>query len=43
LLYRADIGHLHLWGYGGEDAQAHMTHVRHLADVWKALDACGEP
>lgn len=43
LLYRADLGHLHLWGYGGEDAQAHMTHVRHLADVWKALDACGEP
>lgn len=43
LLYRADIGHLHLWGYGGEDAQAHMTHVRHLADVWMALDACGEP
>jgi hypothetical protein len=43
LQYRADLGYLHLWGYGGEDAQAHMTHARHLADVWKALDACGEP
>ena len=43
LLYRVDVGHLHLWGYGGEDAQAHLTHIRHLGDVWKALDACGEP
>lgn len=42
LLYRADLGHLHLWGYGGTDAMAHMTQVRHLADVWKALDACGD-
>lgn len=39
LYRRADLGHLHLWGYGGDAAQAHLTHVRHLADVWKALDA----
>jgi hypothetical protein len=43
LLTRTDIGHFHVWGYGGADAQAHLTHVRHLADVWKALDAAGEP
>ena len=40
---RADAGHLHLWGYGGEDAQAHLTHMRHLADVWLALDRAGAP
>lgn len=34
LLERADSGQAHLWGYGGVDAQAHMTHARHLADVW---------
>lgn len=42
LAYRADIGHLHVWGYHGEDAGAHMTHVRHMAEVWQALDACGD-
>jgi len=42
LLYRADKGKFHIWGYGGENAQAHMTHARHLADVWLALDAAGE-
>ena len=42
LLYRADLGRLHLWGYGGEDARAHLTSVRHLADIWRALDACGD-
>jgi len=35
---RADRGDFHIWGYGGEDAQAHMTHARHMADVWRALD-----
>ena len=35
---RADRGKFHIWAYGGEDAQAHMTHVRHMADVWRALD-----
>jgi hypothetical protein len=39
LLTRADRGRFHLWGYGGSDAQAHMTHARHIADVWLALDA----
>jgi len=43
LLTRSDLGHFHVWGYDGADAQAHLTHVRHLADVWKALDAAGEP
>ena len=37
LLRRADAGNLHVWGYGGTNAQAHMTHVRHAADIWKAL------
>jgi hypothetical protein len=43
LLTRTDVGHFHVWGYDGADAQAHLTHVRHLADVWKALDGAGEP
>lgn len=37
LLTRADAGGLHIWSYGGTDAQAHMTHARHLADVWRAV------
>jgi hypothetical protein len=37
LLWRADAGNLHIWGYGGTNAQAHMTHPRHIADIWKAL------
>jgi hypothetical protein len=37
LLARADVRGLHIWSYGGTDAQAHMTHARHLADVWQAL------
>jgi hypothetical protein len=37
LVRRADVGNLHIWGYGGTNAQAHMTHPRHVADVWKAL------
>lgn len=36
---RFDSGRFHVWGYGGKDAKAHMTHARHLADVWKALGA----
>ena len=39
LRYRSDLGNFHVWGYGGTNAAAHMTHARHLADVWKALDA----
>jgi cell wall-associated NlpC family hydrolase len=38
LLYRACKGNFHVWGYGGVDAQAHMTHPRHIAEVWRALD-----
>ncbi len=43
LLTRADAGHFHVWGYDGADGPAHVTHVRHLADVWMALDAAGAP
>ncbi|MCC7494470.1 MAG: hypothetical protein IT204_19085 [Fimbriimonadaceae bacterium] len=43
LLRRVDRGRLHLWGYAGEDAAAHLTHVRHLADLEAALDAVGAP
>jgi hypothetical protein len=43
LLTRTDVGHFHVWGYDGADAQAHLTHVRHLADMWMALDAVGKP
>jgi hypothetical protein len=39
LLSRADAGRFHIWSYGGGDAPAHLTHVRHMADVWRALDA----
>jgi hypothetical protein len=38
LRYRSDEGNFHVWGYGGEDASAHLTHVRHMADVWRALE-----
>jgi len=37
LLSRADAGNLHVWGYGGTNAQAHMTHPRHIAEVWRAI------
>jgi hypothetical protein len=43
LLTRTDVGHFHVWGYDGADAQGHLTHVRHLADIWRALDVAGEP
>ncbi len=36
---RADAGRFHVWFYGGTNGAAHMTHPRHLADVWKSLDA----
>ena len=39
LVSRTDVGRFHVWGYAGTDAAAHMTHPRHIADVWKALDA----
>ncbi len=37
LLNRFDKGGFHVWSYGGADAQAHMTHPRHIADIWKAV------
>jgi len=43
LLSMSEVGNFHVWEYEGADAQAHLMHVRHLADVWKALDAAGEP
>jgi hypothetical protein len=42
LIRRADKGRFHVWTYEGKDAGAHMTHVRHLAEIWQALDAAGE-
>lgn len=39
LLTRADRGRFHVWSYAGDDAESHMTHPRHLAEVWQALDA----
>jgi hypothetical protein len=38
LLARADMKGLHVWSYGGTDAQAHLTHARHMAEVWQTLD-----
>jgi hypothetical protein len=44
LVRRADLGRFHVWNYAGTNAQAHLTHVRHLADLWRALDAmAGQP
>lgn len=43
LAARFDKGRFHVWGYAGSDAEAHMTHARHLADVWKALDLVRSP
>jgi hypothetical protein len=41
LIRRADLGRFHVWNYAGTNAQAHLTHVRHLADLWRALDTAG--
>lgn len=30
-------GQFFVWTYEGVDAQAHMTHPRHIADVWRAV------
>lgn len=30
-------GQFFVWNYEGVDAQAHMTHPRHIADVWRAV------
>jgi hypothetical protein len=39
LIRRSDLGRFHVWNYAGTNAQAHLAHVRHLADLWRALDA----
>jgi hypothetical protein len=39
LVERADQGHFHAWGYWGTDADAHVAHARHLAEIWGALRA----
>ncbi len=36
---RLDVGNLHIWGYAGEDAEAHLVHPRRLADVWRSIDS----
>lgn len=38
LIRRADLGRFHVWNYAGTNAQAHLAHVRHLAELWPALD-----
>jgi hypothetical protein len=38
LIERCDRKGYHAWGYGGTDGQAHITHIRHMADVYEALD-----
>lgn len=43
LIERFDKGNLHVWNYGGTDAGAHTTHVRHIAETWRALNAAGCP
>lgn len=42
LTERTEAGRFHVWFYGGTNAAAHMTHPRHLADVWSALDQPGQ-
>ncbi len=37
LLYRYDKGGLHVWGYAGDDAAAHISQARAVEDFWKAL------
>lgn len=39
LLGRADAGNFHVWSYGGTNAAAHMAHVHHAAEVWRAIDS----
>lgn len=36
LLTVFDQGGFHVWRYRGSDAMAHMTHPRHIADIWRA-------
>ena len=43
LLEQLDAGHLHFWNYGGQDAQAHTVHLRHMAEIWRAMDDAKMP
>jgi hypothetical protein len=38
LLRRADSGNFHVWSYSGTNAAAHLAHVQHMADMWKAVE-----
>lgn len=42
LVSRIDRGRFHVWRYGGDNTDAHLTHLRHVADFWIALDDAGE-
>lgn len=43
LIERFDRGNLHVWNYGGTTTFAHTTHVRHIAETWRALNVTGRP
>lgn len=43
LIERFDEDNLHVWNYGGTTTFAHTTHVRHIAETWRALNAAGRP
>ncbi len=38
LISRADAGNFHVWRYAGTNGPAHMAHVQHMAEVWRAID-----
>lgn len=41
LVERADQNGFHAWGYWGTDADAHLAHPRHLAEIWRSLETRG--
>ncbi len=43
LIKRCDVKSFHLWGYAGNTPESHITHARHIADVWRALDDAKNP
>lgn len=43
LLSVAERGRFFGWQYGGTGPDAHTTHARHLADIWKALQPATAP
>jgi hypothetical protein len=38
LISRVDAGNFHVWRYAGTNGPAHMAHVQHMADVWRAIE-----